>query len=72
MDRKIKYKALSYIIIVNELFKTTPEGVLLKFLSEAEAYLEIFSADSGSCGAPQVGHKMKWLLFDKGYTGPLC
>ncbi|KAK2394865.1 hypothetical protein QL285_056650 [Trifolium repens] len=29
-DRKTKYKALSYTIIGNELFKKTPEGVLLK------------------------------------------
>lgn len=37
-NRKIRYKALSYVIIGNELFKKTPEGVLLKCLSESEAY----------------------------------
>ena len=29
-ERKIKYRALSYVLMGNELFKKTPEGVLLK------------------------------------------
>jgi hypothetical protein len=62
-DRKVKYKALSYTIIGNELFKKTAEGVLLKCLSENEAYLAVSNVHSGSCGAHQAGHKMKWLLF---------
>ncbi|KAK2398378.1 hypothetical protein QL285_048323 [Trifolium repens] len=69
-DRKIKYKALSYTIIGNELFKKTPEGVLLKCLSENEAFLAISSVHSGSCGAHQAGHKMKWLLFRRGLYWP--
>ena len=51
------------MIIGNELFKKSPEGVLLKFLSETEAYLAIFDTHSGACGSHQAGHKMKWLLF---------
>jgi len=37
--RKIKYRALSYIIMGNNLFKKTPEGVLLKCLGETDAYV---------------------------------
>jgi hypothetical protein len=69
-DRKIKYKALSYTIIGNELFKKTPEGILLKCLSEDEAFLAISNVHSGSCGAHQAGHKMKWLLFRRGLYWP--
>ncbi|KAK2403819.1 hypothetical protein QL285_053221 [Trifolium repens] len=69
-DRKIKYKALSYTIIGNELFKKTPEGFLLKCLSENEAFLAISSIHSGSCGAHQADHKMKWLLFRRGLYWP--
>jgi hypothetical protein len=69
-DRKVKYRALSYTIIGNELFKKTPEGVLLKCLSETEAYLAIANVHSGSCGAHQAGHKMKWLLFRQGLYWP--
>ncbi|KAK2395563.1 hypothetical protein QL285_057289 [Trifolium repens] len=61
-DRKTKYRALSYTIIGNELFKKTPEGVLLKCLSENEAFLAVTNVHNGSCGAHQAGHKMKWLL----------
>lgn len=49
-DWKIKYIALSYVIIGNELFKNMPEGVLLKCLTKSEAYLAIFNAHSWSCG----------------------
>lgn len=55
--------ALSYVIMGNELFKKNPEGVLLKCMSESEAYLEIFSVHNGSYGAHQADYKMKWLLF---------
>jgi hypothetical protein len=69
-DRKIKYKALSYTIIGNELFKKTPEGILLKCLGESEAFLAITNVHGGSCGAHQAGHKMKWLLFRRGFYWP--
>ncbi|KAK2444268.1 protein NYNRIN [Trifolium repens] len=45
-DRKTKYRALSYTIIGNELFKKTPEGILLKCLSENEAFLAITNVHS--------------------------
>ena len=54
---------LSHVVIGNELFKKTLDGIFLKFLSENEAYLEISVVYNGSRGAHQVGHKMKWLLF---------
>ena len=34
VDRKIKYRALSYVIFENDLFKKTSEGILLKCLNE--------------------------------------
>ncbi|XP_050919355.1 uncharacterized protein LOC127136887 [Lathyrus oleraceus] len=69
-ERKTKYRALSYILIGNELFKKTPEGILLKCLGESEAYLALSSVHSGACGAHQAGHKMKWLLFRNGMYWP--
>lgn len=63
VDQIIRYMALSYIIMGNELFKKTHEGFFIKCLSENEAYLAIFSAHSGSCRAHHAGHTMKWLLF---------
>lgn len=67
IDRKIKYKELSYVIFGNKLFWKAPDRILLKYPSESEAYLTIYVVHSGSYGAHQVGHKMKWLLFQKGF-----
>ena len=69
-DRKIKYRALSYVCLGNELLKKTPEGVLLKCLGDTEAYLAMSEVHSGICGAHQAGHKMKWLLFRQGVYWP--
>src|SRR3954468_4752178 len=69
-DQKIKYRALNYVILGNDLYKKTTEGVLLKCLSEAEAYLAVSEVHSGVCGAHQSGHKMKWLLFRQGLYWP--
>ncbi|WJX45968.1 hypothetical protein P8452_32810 [Trifolium repens] len=70
VDRKIKYRALSYIVFENDLFKKTSEGVLLKCLNEAEAYIAISDVHSGTCGSHQAGHKMKWFLFRQGLYWP--
>lgn len=51
MDQKVKYTSLNYVVIYNELFKKTPEGVLLKCLGEGEAYLVVSSVHSGASGA---------------------
>ncbi|XP_058741269.1 uncharacterized protein LOC131613635 [Vicia villosa] len=69
-DRKIKYRALSYVMLGNELYKKTAEGVLMKCLSEAEAFIVVPEVHSGACGAHQSGHKMKWLLFRRGLYWP--
>ncbi|XP_024630314.1 uncharacterized protein [Medicago truncatula] len=68
--RKVKYRALSYVIVGDELFKTTPEGVLLKCLGETDAYLAVSNTHSGACGTHQANHKMKWLLFRQGVYWP--
>ncbi|XP_058775227.1 uncharacterized protein LOC131649483 [Vicia villosa] len=69
-DRKTKYRALSYVLMGNELFKKTPESILFKCLGENEAHLALSSVHSGACGAHQSGHKMKWLLFRYGMYCP--
>ena len=51
-------------------YSRKPEGILLKCLSENEAFLAITNVHSGSCGAHQAGHKIKWLLFRRGLYWP--
>ncbi|KAK2450241.1 hypothetical protein QL285_009370 [Trifolium repens] len=69
-DRKVKYRALSYVIFENGLFKKTFEGILLKCLNESEAYIAVSDVHSSTCGSHQAGHKMKWLLFRQGLYWP--
>jgi len=68
--RKIKYRALNYVLISGDLFKKTPKGVLLRCLGETEAYLAVSNTHSGACGTHHTGHKMKWLLFRQGVYWP--
>ncbi|XP_057432273.1 uncharacterized protein LOC130725026 [Lotus japonicus] len=69
-DRKVKYRALSYTIIGNELFKKNVDDTLLKCLSEDDAFIAVSAAHDGLCGAHQAGAKMKWMLFRQGMYWP--
>ena len=66
VSQKTIYSALSYVIIGNELFKKTDEGVLFKCINENEAYLAVSGVRSGACCSHQAGSKMKWLIFRQG------
>lgn len=70
-NRKIKYHALSYVLMGNKLFNKTPEGILLKCLGEREVYLTLEDVRRGACGAQQMVHKMIWLLFCDGMYWPI-
>src|SRR4051812_27463419 len=72
-DRKVKYRALSHFLMGNEFFKKTLEGVLLKCLGEAEAYLAFSNVHSGACGAcctPKFAHIFifNWLKLQVSYA----
>ena len=69
-DHNFKYHALNYVLMEDELFKKTTEGVLLKCLGESEAYIVVSNVHSGACGVHQAGQKMKWLLVRMGVYWP--
>jgi len=52
----------------DELFKKTPEGVLLKCLGETDAYMYVSNTPSGAYGTHQAG--IKWILFRQGLYWP--
>ncbi|XP_072076561.1 uncharacterized protein [Arachis hypogaea] len=62
VDRKLKYRAQSYVLINNILFKKSVDGNLLTCLGEKEAYLALAEVHEGICGAHQSGKKMKWVI----------
>ena len=59
VDQKIKYKLVNYIIIGEELYKKSIDGVLLKCLGESEAYIALAETHEGICSSHQAGEKMK-------------
>ena len=55
-QKKLRFRALSYTLMGNKLFKKTPEEIFLKCLIKSEAYLAMSNVHSGACGAHQVFH----------------
>jgi ribonuclease HI len=69
-SRKVRYKALQYTWLDNELYYWTIDGVLLKCLSVDQAKVAIGEVHEGIYGTHQSAHKMKWLLRRAGYFWP--
>nr|ABA98733.1 retrotransposon protein, putative, unclassified [Oryza sativa Japonica Group] len=69
-SRKLRYKALKYALLDDELYYRTIDGVLLKCLSTDQAKVAIGEVHEGICGTHQSAHKMKWLLRRTGYFWP--
>nr|CAH66043.1 OSIGBa0107A02.4 [Oryza sativa] len=66
-SRKLRYKALKYTLLDDELYYRTIDGVLLKCLSADQAKVAIGEVHEGMCGTHQSAHKIKWLLWRVGY-----
>ncbi|KAL1291506.1 hypothetical protein AAHE18_20G204700 [Arachis hypogaea] len=62
VNKKLKYRAQSYVLISNVLFKKSIDGNLLTCLGEKEAYLALAEVHEEICGAHQSGKKMKWVM----------
>jgi hypothetical protein len=60
-DRKVRRRALKYVVIDNMLYRRTLDGVLLKCLSEEEAKVAMGELHGGMCGTHESAHKMGWL-----------
>nr|AAM74447.1 Putative retroelement [Oryza sativa Japonica Group] len=69
-SRKLRYKALKYTLLDDELYYRTIDGVLLKCLSADQAKVAIGEVHEGICGTHQSAHKIKWLLRRAGYFWP--
>nr|AAV43984.1 putative polyprotein [Oryza sativa Japonica Group]AAV44059.1 hypothetical protein [Oryza sativa Japonica Group] len=69
-SRRLRYKALKYTLLGDELYYRTIDGVLLKCLSADQAKVAIGEVHERICGTHQSAHKMKWLLRRTGYFWP--
>nr|CAD40167.2 OSJNBa0061A09.6 [Oryza sativa Japonica Group] len=69
-SRKLRYKALKYTLLDDELYYRTIDGVFLKCLSVDQAKVVMGEVHEGIDGTHQSAHKMKWLLRSTGYFWP--
>jgi hypothetical protein len=53
---------MKYVLIGDDIFYMTLEGLLLKCLGPTEANQLLHEVHEGACGTHQSAHKMKWLI----------
>jgi hypothetical protein len=57
--RKIRHKAMKYVLIGDNMFYRTLEELLLKCLGPTEANRLLHGVHEGACGTHQSAYKMK-------------
>jgi hypothetical protein len=57
--KRIRYKAMRYVLIGDDMFYRTMEGLLLKCLGPVESNRLLHEVHEGTCGTHQSAHKMK-------------
>jgi ribonuclease HI len=68
--KRICYKAIRYVLIEDDMFYRTLEGLLLKCLGLVASNQLLHEVHEGTCGTHQSAHKMKWLIRRSGYYWP--
>jgi len=70
VERRVRFQATKYVLLEEELYYWTIDGVLLKCLSNDEARSLMGEIHEGVCGAHQSTFKMKWMIRRNGYYWP--
>jgi len=70
VTRKLRYKSTKYVLLDNQLYYKTVDGVLLKCLNQEEAKVLMGEVHEGICRAHQSAYKMKWIIRRTGYFWP--
>ena len=67
VTRKLRYKLTKYVLLDDQLYYKTVDGVLLKCLNQEEANVLMGEVHEGICGAHQSAYKMKWIIHRTRY-----
>jgi len=67
VERCVRFQATKYVLLGEELYYQTIDGVLLKCLGNDEAGSLTGEIHEGVCGAHQSAFKMKWMIRRNGY-----
>ena len=59
-----------YVLLDDQLYYKTVNGVLLKRLNQEEAKVLMDEVHEGICGAHQSAYKMKWIICRSRYFWP--
>ena len=67
VTKKLRYKSTKYVLLNDQLYYKTVDGVLLKSFSQEEARVLMGEVHEGICGAHQLAYKIKWVIRRSGY-----
>jgi len=70
VERRVRFQATKYVLLEEELYYRTIDGVLLKCLGDNEASSLMGEIHEGACGAHQSAFKMKWMIWRNEYYWP--
>jgi len=70
VERRVRFQATKYVLLEEELYYPTIDGVLLKCLGEDESKSLMGEIHEGVCRAHQSAFKMKWMIRRNGYYWP--
>jgi hypothetical protein len=70
-DKRVHQQALKYVVMDDELYRRTVDGMLLRCLGEEQSRLAMGELHEGLCGTHQAAPKMKWALRRVGFFWPI-
>lgn len=63
---RVKVQARQFVLIGDDLYRKSPDGLLLRCLGFVD-YMEVMKqVHEGVCGTHQAGIKMRWLIRRQG------
>jgi ribonuclease HI len=66
-DERVHQQALKNVVMDDELYRRTVDGMLLRCLGEEQSRLAMGEVHEGLCGTHQAAPKMKWALRRAGF-----
>jgi hypothetical protein len=70
LSRKLRYKAIKFVLLDERLYYKSMDGVLLQCLGQEEAKRMMSKVHDGLCGAHQSAYRMKWVIKKTGCYWP--
>jgi ribonuclease HI len=70
VSRKLRYKAIKFVLIDGRLFYKSLDRVLLQCLGHEEAKKMMSEVHNGLCGTHQSAYRMKWVIRHIGWYWP--